>query len=498
MNENTRHQHFTQRVTFLLPGFATVCVAVLSGVFLFTPSILGTLVSFMLTLGLDQLRAALVASLLMTTGAALLGAFIGRRKWAALLGATAVFSVNYLYSFIHLELQPVYDPGRNLEPLNMGNLVHTGSIMLALALLCAFAGSAIGGTLSEVVFTPFVHLLYVLKKRLFDISVQNTLLLPRQKAAPARGKVVSALIRSWIAAVGMCVIVLLASGSGDLFIFSPDVGLHSFPVLHSHSGNGHTGNGTERGTIIQEHIVSTALGGQEKPFLVYLPPSYNTPVGRTRHYPTLYLLHGSPGNESDWLVGGKADQSADTLLALGKIPELILVLPDGNGRPGETSEWGDSFDHRQQMETYIAVDLVKYVDHKYRTIPQAPFRGIGGLSMGGFGATNIAVHHPTIFGRVISLGGYYRAEGSIWGNNRSYMQANSPLSVVPLTKSSWSVQMFIGGATNDQPYYTDSKEFVQELAKLHLSYSFDIQKGSHEWHVWQTQLYNALLWLHWG
>ncbi|GAC1431791.1 MAG: hypothetical protein PVS3B3_19850 [Ktedonobacteraceae bacterium] len=492
MDEITR-RHLAQRIAILLPDVATACVAILSGIFLFNASIFENLVTFILILGLDQLRAVLVASLLMTMGAALLGTFLWRRKWVALLGATAVFSVNYLYGFIHLELQPVYDPGRNLEPLNMGNLIHTGSIMLALALLCAFVGSAIGGALSEIVFTPFVSLVQLLKNRHKDISMHNTLLLPRQAVAPSRVQVVSASIRSWTAVVGMIVIVLLAGSSGNLFIFSPDVGLHSFPVLHSHAGNGPV-----HGTIIQDNIVSRALGGKEKPFLVYLPPSYNTPAGRTRHYPTLYLLHGSPGKEIDWLVGGKADQSVDTLLALGKIPELILVLPDGNGRPGAASEWGNSFDRRQQIETYIAVDLVNYVDHKYRTIPNASFRGIGGLSMGGFGAMNIAVHSPTIFGLVISLGGYYRAEGSIWGNNRPYMQANSPLYVLPSAKSTWHLRMFIGGATNDQPYYADAKEFVQELAKLHLTYSFDIQKGSHAWHVWQIQLYNALLWLHWG
>jgi S-formylglutathione hydrolase FrmB len=118
--------------------------------------------------------------------------------------------------------------------------------------------------------------------------------------------------------------------------------------------------------------------------------------------------------------------------------------------------------------------------------------------MGGFGAMNIALHHPDLFGFVISLGGYYRAEGRIWGNNAAYMRENSPLVMLPAEKQAWRLHMYIGGATKDQPYYNDARRFVQELDKLHISYYFDVQNGFHSWKVWQTQIYNAFLWLHWG
>jgi S-formylglutathione hydrolase FrmB len=247
---------------------------------------------------------------------------------------------------------------------------------------------------------------------------------------------------------------------------------------------------------VHDEVTSAALGGQKKAFLVYLPPSYTTAAGRTKRYPTLYLLHGSPGHDNDWFTGGKADSSADTLIGLGKLSERILILPDGNGRPGQTSEWGNSFDHKQNMETYVAVDLVKYVDSKYRTIASPAARGIGGLSMGGFGAMNIAVHHPDVFGTVIALGGYYRAEGSIWGHNATYLHNNSPIEVLPMKRQAWKLHMYIGAATHDQPYYTDTQQFVQELSRLHIPYRLDIQNGYHSWNVWQVQMYDAFIWLH--
>ena len=177
----------------------------------------------------------------------------------------------------------------------------------------------------------------------------------------------------------------------------------------------------------------------------------------------LYLLHGSPGQAHDWFTGGKANQSADTLIDLGKIPELIIVLPDGNGRPGAPSEWANSYNQHQLMESYVANDVVKYIDSKYRTIPDAANRGIGGLSMGAFGATNIAVHHPDIFGSVISLGGYYYAEGGIWGNNAAYMRQNSPADVIPTQKQAWKLLFFLGDGIQDQPYLADTQKFAREL-----------------------------------
>ena len=92
-------------------------------------------------------------------------------------------------------------------------------------------------------------------------------------------------------------LLLLASSSSNLFIFSPDIGLHLPPSIH----NGH---GPIHGTIVQDEVDSAALGGQKKPFLVYLPPSYNTAAPRAKRYPVLYLLHGSPGKDSDWFTGG--------------------------------------------------------------------------------------------------------------------------------------------------------------------------------------------------
>ncbi len=473
-------------ILFLIAFF----VSLLGGVLLFNGSLLGGLIALLVDVGLDLLRAQLIAALFMTAGAALVGAVFGRQRIGAIVGGGIVFWFGYLVGFIQLEQQPVRDPGGNLEPLDAGALIHTSVTMMALALLSAFVGAAVGVALSEVLLDPPYRLLKFAWQR--SRRVSSPVFKKTAEQGATRSETVVETLRSWLGVAMMVVLLVLAGGSGELFLYSPDIGLHTFPALHSKSGV------PAHGTIVQDSVVSPALSGQKRPFLIYLPPSYNTAQGRTRRYPTLYLLHGSPGGEWDWFSAGKADQSADTLLAQGKIPELIMILPDGNGRPGQTSEWGNSGDGRQLMETYVAVDLVRYIDAKYRTIAEPAYRGMGGLSMGGFGAMNIALHHPDVFGFVISLGGYYRAEGSVWGKNTAYIRTNSPIDVLPDDKAAWKLHMYIGAATKDQPYYTDALQFVQELKGLHILYRLDIQNGYHSWKVWQVQLYNALLWLKWG
>jgi S-formylglutathione hydrolase FrmB len=473
---------------------------IISGAILFQDNVIGRLISVIISIGLDPLRSQFIASLIMVAAVALVIAALSRHQMQAIAGAGVIFWFGFLNGFIQTQLQPAYDPGGHLEPLNNAALWHTSLLMMALALLSAFIGAAIGANMGIVLFDPLYLSIRFLWRRFASPSAVNIYQADPGEINSTGTKIGMRIINKWLAAIMLMSLVVLAINSTDLFLFSPDVEIHNKPNLSSSS----LASPMRRlelpktGTIIQDSLVSSALAGQRKPFLVYLPPSYNTAIGKTKRYPTLYLLHGSPGGDSDWVTGGKAADSADTLIATNRIPELIMIFPDGNGSSGATSEWGNSGDQHQLIETYVVTDLVKYVDNHYRSIANAAHRAIGGLSMGGFGAMNIAIHHPDVFGSVISLGGYYRAEGTIWGSNADYLSANSPLDTISSTTLAWKLHIFLGAATKDQPYYTDAEQFIQELNKLHIPYRFDLENGDHAWNVWQKQMYFALIWLKWG
>jgi enterochelin esterase-like enzyme len=481
-----------KRLLPVLWFLVSLILAFLGGIFLFANSMEG-FTTVIINVGLDPQRAQFIAALLLTLGAACIGALLGRRKAGAFVGAGLIFGFSYLYGFVQTQVKPVLDPGGHPEALNSGALIHNTIIMLALGLLSAFVGSAIGAALAEAVLDPLYQLIRSLWQR-FVLKQDGTItLLAENEYAPLPGtRTPLSQIGRWLTAGIVIAIVVLAANSSDLFVFSPDVGVHTKPQFKDNNGQ------VLASTVVPDSLVSSALQGQRRTFLVYLPPSYNTPAGKNRHYPTLYLLHGTPGKVIDWITGGKANESADELIATHRIPELIMIMPDGNGRPGQTPEWGNSADQKQMMENFVALDLVRYVDQHYRTIANPPHRGIGGLSEGGFGAMNIAVHHPDVFGTAISIGGYYRAEGSIWGRNTAYQQANSPIYTIQSVQQAWKLHIFLGSATKDQPYYKDTQEFMQELDKLHIPYHFDLEAGYHSWRVWQEQMYKALAWIKWG
>jgi enterochelin esterase-like enzyme len=75
---------------------------------------------------------------------------------------------------------------------------------------------------------------------------------------------------------------------------------------------------------------------------------------------------------------------------------MIVVLPDSktvhNGSMYSSSMTTGDF------ETFIARDVVAYVDAHYRTIPDRNSRGLVGHSMGGYGAARIGMKHPDVFG----------------------------------------------------------------------------------------------------
>jgi S-formylglutathione hydrolase FrmB len=127
---------------------------------------------------------------------------------------------------------------------------------------------------------------------------------------------------------------------------------------------------------------------------VYLPPSYAS--DRSRRYPVVYLLHGYGGRD-DTFNGRLATlpDSADKTSAAGTSKELIVVMP--NAYTLHKGSMYSSSVTTGDWETYIARDLVAYIDSHYRTIASRRARGLAGHSMGGYGALRIGMKRPDVF-----------------------------------------------------------------------------------------------------
>lgn len=143
---------------------------------------------------------------------------------------------------------------------------------------------------------------------------------------------------------------------------------------------------------VEQGSFESGITGQREVYRVYLPPGYDEEEQR---YPTLYLLHGWPYDETHWADLG-VELRADEGIVEGTLPPFIIVLPRGNsnGLFVNTSGGPGSF------EAQLVHELVPQIDSAYRTAGSRNGRAIGGISRGGVWSLQIGFTHPDVFGIV--------------------------------------------------------------------------------------------------
>jgi enterochelin esterase-like enzyme len=136
------------------------------------------------------------------------------------------------------------------------------------------------------------------------------------------------------------------------------------------------------GTLAEERFESRALKASRRVW-TYLPAGYE---GSQDIFPTVYFLDG--GNYAEWMgVPGVLDR----LIATKRIPPVIAVFVE----PGNRQE---EYSRNPAWRTFIATELVPAIDGRYRTFPAPEQRLIFGSSLGAYGAVDLAVEHPGVFG----------------------------------------------------------------------------------------------------
>jgi enterochelin esterase-like enzyme len=117
---------------------------------------------------------------------------------------------------------------------------------------------------------------------------------------------------------------------------------------------------------------------------VYLPKGYDP--RRSEPYPVLYLAHGVPGAESDWMTAGDAPRIVEDAIAAGVTQPFVIVTNKYSG-------W-------VKPEIYSADlinNLIPFAESQFNIAKTASGRAVGGLSWGGALAIWLFYHHPDIF-----------------------------------------------------------------------------------------------------
>jgi enterochelin esterase-like enzyme len=244
---------------------------------------------------------------------------------------------------------------------------------------------------------------------------------------------------------------------------------------------------TQPGTLQRLLVRSPALGGRQQEVYVYLPSGYA--AHPDRRYPVLYLLHGFPGRPLAFIETVQMGIVDDVLATRGRAQPLILVMPFGSTGTFNDEEWVNGISPRDRWASFVAHDVVRAVDSRYRTIPTAAGRGIGGLSEGGYGAINIALQHPTEFSVVESWSGYERPDPlrSLFGKQLQLLPRNDPRlllpRVAPLLRKRSTYFWFYSGSTDR--FQRQNAAFADELAHQRIAHHYFRVYGGHNWAIWR-------------
>ena len=228
------------------------------------------------------------------------------------------------------------------------------------------------------------------------------------------------------------------------------------------------------------------LINQEIGYCIYLPPSYSE---RKKTYPVIYTLHGNGGNEFTCL---------DSIALLhrgiesGIWPEMIMVLPNG----GSSTFYKDSADGQFPIESIFIHEMIPFIDANYRTISSREGRCIEGFSMGGRGATRLAMKHPNLFcslfcqaGNVPRLLDTFDAASTeerktmLLGEKREKWEAEDVYAVTQknVDEIKSKVRIKIACGTADTGHLETIRDFHQHLKQLGIDHTYlEIEQLGHK------------------
>lgn len=224
--------------------------------------------------------------------------------------------------------------------------------------------------------------------------------------------------------------------------------------------------------------------------VVIKPDSYKK---KKNIFPVVYLLHGYSGNYSNWITKvPELNRYADTY-------QTLIVCPDG-----DYSSWyfDSPMDSTMRYETYIATEVVDFIDKNYRTIADKNHRAITGLSMGGHGALFLALRHAGVFGAAGSMSGGVDLKES---KNRfdiikrigdTILQANNwhDLTVINLIENYTTTPVKIIFDCGNRDIFIDgNRRLHQKMLQLKIPHEYIERPGEHNWPYWANAIPFQLL-----
>ncbi|HVG16110.1 MAG TPA: alpha/beta hydrolase family protein [Chitinophagaceae bacterium] len=258
--------------------------------------------------------------------------------------------------------------------------------------------------------------------------------------------------------------------------------------------------------IEQKSIKSTNLNHPVN-YSVYLPPDY---AASERTYPIVYLLHGYTGDNTDWVQFGEVNRYADKAIAEGTIPPMIIVMPDA-----DSSWYINAYDGKESYEDFFIKEFIPFIEKTYRVKSQKRYRGVAGLSMGGYGTLMYALKYPQLFVAAAPLSAavwddnavtttpdntYDNIFGKLYGRGlkgkdrlNTAWYNNSALKLVETKTADDLKKVKYWIDCGDDDFLTKGNCLLHiALTEKGVPHEFRMRDGAHTWTYWRTGITDAL------
>lgn len=262
-----------------------------------------------------------------------------------------------------------------------------------------------------------------------------------------------------------------------------------------------------RGKVFEGLKLKSELLNREVRYSVYLPFDYDS---SNRYYPVVYLLHGYTDDDTGWLQFGEAHLLADQAIAENRIPPMILIMPDAG-----LSWYLNNYDNSVPYEDFFIREFMPFVEQQYRIRHEKRYRGVAGLSMGGFGSLVYALKHPDLFAACAAFSPaiytkdeiiafseerWQHTERLVYGPDpkgeqrlTSHLLSNNPIYILDTADLDQirSVRIYID-CGDDDFLYKGNSTFHIKLRDLKVNHEYRVRDGGHHWSYWRSGLLEGL------
>ena len=263
-----------------------------------------------------------------------------------------------------------------------------------------------------------------------------------------------------------------------------------------------TGKLPDHGATLAITIPGQSLKFTPRQAYVWVPPAWFAPDHAK--LPVIELLHGTPGQPSDWTRAIYADQTSLAYAEKHHGVAPILVMPDINGSLDGDTECANTPMYGQ-VETYLTQTVPAFMRKEFNASTAPDSMAIAGLSEGGLCSTTLAIRNPKVY---VAFGNYSGDESptymdedkaqsiqQLFGGSTALYNSYNPPYLLTHARYPELSGWFETGAQDPVLPAAHALQGLAENAGINTCIA--TPPGAHSFDFWTTSFTDSLPWLSW-